>query len=198
VRAVATLRRLSRGAVATELGALDLDLSDIERRPFRDLSGGMRHKVLLALALASQPSLLLLDEPTASLDPRARQQLFERVAALPSATTLLLCSHRLEEIRHLVDTVLALQDGRLVFAGSAREYLAQHGEVVIEVQAAAAAVQRWLHAHGFLRGGFDWWSRSMRNGERLPLLRELAGFGSELLDLVVRERETLAPFPAER
>jgi ABC-2 type transport system ATP-binding protein len=194
VTAVAALRGLPAAAIAGECRALELDLEGSASRPFRDLSGGMRQKLLLALALASRPALLLLDEPTASLDPRARQRFFERIAALPPTTTLVLCSHRLEEIRHLVERVVALQNGRLVFEGPAGDYLRRHGHAVIEVQAAAAgALQIWLAGHGFHRGTCDWWSRATMNGERLALLRELAAFGSELRDVVVHERETLEP-----
>jgi ABC-2 type transport system ATP-binding protein len=192
--AVSALRGLPPAAIAQECAALELDLDAIGARPFRDLSGGMRQKALLALALAGRPELLLLDEPTASLDPRARQLFFERIARLPAATTLLLCSHRLEEIRHLVDRVLLLQEGRVRFCGPARDYLRRHGEAVIEVQAAGADVEGWLCARGFQRGAFDWWSYAAVNGERLALLRELTtGFGAKLQDLSVRERETLDP-----
>jgi len=106
VAAVVALRNLDAGLVGQVAAALDFDLVSVAARPFRDLSGGMRQKLLIALALASRPELLVLDEPTASLDPQARQRFFALVEGLPSRPTLLLCSHRLEEIRHLVDRVL--------------------------------------------------------------------------------------------
>ncbi len=104
--------------------ALELDLGELGSRLFRSLSGGTKQKLLITLALAADASLLVLDEPTASLDARARERFFPLVEELAPDATLLLCSHRLEEVRQLVDHVLMLAEGRLVYDGPAARFLA--------------------------------------------------------------------------
>lgn len=192
VAAVATLRDLDHERVRAVCRDLDLDLTGVAARPFRALSGGMRQKLLIALALAGEPELLVLDEPTASLDPRARQRFFELVDGLTHRPTLLLCSHRLEEIRHLVDRVLVLEEGRVAYHGAAREFLNRLSGGAIEVLTRAEEAQRWLGQHGFHESLGGWWVRTAANRERLELLRELvARFGDRVEDLIVHDGERL-------
>lgn len=194
VTAVAALRCLAPEAIAAPCRALELDLAAVADRPFRNLSGGMRQKLLIALALASRPALLVLDEPTASLDPRARQNFFDLVEALGERPTVILCSHRLEEIRHLVDSVVVLDEGRVRFRGPANEYLRGNAGGRLEILTAGPGPESWLAENGFQRGASGWWARGLRNGERIELLRELTTrFGPELRDVVVRDIETLNP-----
>lgn len=114
VALVTATRGLSAGAVARVAAELELDVAEVARRPFRNLSGGMKQKLLLALALAARPALLVLDEPTASLDVRARAQFLGLCAQLPPDVTLLLCSHRSDELEHLTHRVVELAEGRVI------------------------------------------------------------------------------------
>ena len=91
----------------------------------------MKQKVLLAIAFAAQPRLLVLDEPTASLDARSRDRVFELFSQVPPDVTLVLCSHRLEELRQLADHVLALQDGSVEYDGPAHT-LRESGRSAVE------------------------------------------------------------------
>jgi len=125
VRTVARLRDIPVERFAALSQELGLDLESVRRRPLRGLSGGMRQKLLLALALATEASLLILDEPTASLDVQSRHRFFELVAELPNDPSIVLCSHRLEEINNLVDRVVVLEDGRVVRDGDARLWASQ-------------------------------------------------------------------------
>jgi energy-coupling factor transport system ATP-binding protein len=95
-----------------------------ERVPFT-LSGGEMRRVALAAILAMQPEVLILDEPTAGLDPRGRRDLLRRVRAWQEKTglTLVVVSHNLDELAQLVDRVVLLEGGRLVADGPARELL---------------------------------------------------------------------------
>jgi ABC-2 type transport system ATP-binding protein len=120
---VTLTRGLPRGAIAEVAKKLSLDVEAIRARPFRNLSGGMKQKLLLATAFAARPALLVLDEPTASLDAGTRERFFELCEALAPQTTVLLCSHRIEELRQLAQHVVALEDGRITFEGTAEEYL---------------------------------------------------------------------------
>lgn len=123
VRLVTHTRDLDVADVARVAALFELDLERAGPQGFRNLSGGMKQKLLLSIAFASRPRLLVLDEPTASLDVRAREQFFSLCSQLPPDTTLLLCSHRVEELRHLAERVVALEDGRVTFDGPAAEYL---------------------------------------------------------------------------
>src|SRR5262245_51582093 len=93
VRAIARVRGLESAAVTEVAAALDLELAAVAPRPFRSLSGGTKQKLLIALALAARASLLILDEPTGSLDASTRERVFGLFETLRPDATLLLCSH---------------------------------------------------------------------------------------------------------
>jgi ABC-2 type transport system ATP-binding protein len=194
VRAVAGLRGRSWQQVADIAAVLDVDLAVLGKRPFRALSGGQRQKVLASLALAAGAELLLLDEPTASMDPRSRAEFFRLVEMLPGSTTILLCSHRLDEIRRLVDRVVVLAEGRLAWHGDAAAYLDDHAEAVVEVHAEGDVAAEWLRGRGFTRGATGWWSRSLPVSERARLIGEIGkNLNGQLHDVMARDVERLQP-----
>jgi ABC-type multidrug transport system ATPase subunit len=152
----------------------------------------MRQKLLIAIALSSGATLLVLDEPTGSLDPRSRDRFFELFAELEPDTTLLLCSHRLEEIVPLVDHVLALDEGRVAYHGSAGAFLDARASSVLELRVRGEAAAALLAERGFRRGGPGWWLRTVPRGEKSRLLTELAtALGAAIEDLNVRDLEAL-------
>lgn len=194
VRAVAGLRGKPWSAVAGVAAELALDLDALAARPFRALSGGQRQKVLAALALSSGAELLLLDEPTASMDPASRGAFFRLVEALPPSTTVLLCSHRLDEIRRLVDAVVVLAEGRVAWQGSVDGYLDRHAEAVVEVRTAGTGADDWLSARGFSRGSTGWWSKQVPAGERALLIGEIGrSLNGQVRDVLARDVERLQP-----
>lgn len=194
VTSLARVRGIRVQAVADATQQLGLELAAVAPRPFRSLSGGMKQKLLIGLALAAQASLLLLDEPTGSLDARSRELLFPLLADLPRETTLVLCSHRLEEVRQLVDHVLVLHEGSLVYDGEAAAFLDATAMGLVEVCAAGAAAERWLGERGFRRGSGDWWRRVVPRPDKRELVaalaKDLAGLVS---DVNVRDLEWLEP-----
>lgn len=113
VRAYLALRGKSYELAERLAAQLGLRLADVARTRVRDLSGGMKQKLMGALALSCEAQILVCDEPTASLDAAARHAFFELVNARPSSSMLLLCSHRGDEIHHLVDRVIELRDGQI-------------------------------------------------------------------------------------
>lgn len=104
--------------------AFGLDLGSAWDQRFVALSGGMQQKLLAAMALGTDCPMLVLDEPTANLDPHARAEFFRRLMARSPAPTLLLSSHRVDEIRPLVDRVVVLADGVVTYDGPADRFLA--------------------------------------------------------------------------
>ena len=114
VRAIAALRGIELARVEASARDLGLDLATCAGTRFRDLSGGMKQKLLAALALASSAEVLVCDEPTANLDADARAAFIEKLAARPKDHVTLLCSHRSEEVEDLVDRVLEFKEGRIV------------------------------------------------------------------------------------
>ena len=96
----------TREDVAAAMAALsDVEMAELSRKPFSRLSGGQRQRTLIARALASQPDVLLLDEPTASLDIAMEQELYEILLRLKERLTLLLVSHDLAFVSGFTDTV---------------------------------------------------------------------------------------------
>jgi len=112
------LRATTAERVAGHMDALGLSLDDHRDQTVGSLSGGMLQKSLLALALASEVSVLLLDEPTANLDPRARREFVRALQAVPSDTTILFASHRIDDVQALAGRLLFLHAGRFVFDGT--------------------------------------------------------------------------------
>ena len=102
-----------------------LELVDLGRAAgtrYRRLSGGEKQRLGLALALIGRPEVLVLDEPTAGMDPAAKQATRERIAALRAAgTTILLTTHELGDVERLADQVAVLDRGRIVASGTPAE-----------------------------------------------------------------------------
>lgn len=191
VRAVTQVRGVDVERVAEIARAFDLPLDLVATRPFRGLSGGMKQKLLLALALSARASLLVLDEPTDSLDARARERFYELFDGLASGSTLVLCSHRLDEIRPLVDHVLLLHDGQLAYDGPLERFLARCSRATLEVWAAEAG-EAWLRAQGFTQTPTGVWVRVVDASEKMKLLPEIiAALGPALRNLNARDLEGL-------
>ena len=122
-----------RAAIDRAIGIANL--SDRRDDLVDKLSGGMRRRLLIARALVHRPRLVLLDEPTVGLDPQVRQELWALIDALRSeGTTILMSTHYIEEAQRLADTVLIMNHGRAVAAGSPQELILQHaGRQAVEV-----------------------------------------------------------------
>ena len=109
--------------------AEQLDLGDLLKRPAGDLSAGQKTRVALAKALINKPDVLLLDEPTASLDPDTGDLVrtwLERYRD-QSGCTIVLASHNMAEVERMCSHVLMMKQGRIVDRGSPDELLARYG-----------------------------------------------------------------------
>ena len=137
VRAFAALlRRLSE----------ELELGPLLNRPYGVLSAGQKTRVTLAKALLNEPELLLLDEPTASLDPDTADYMRSYLMRYQARThaSVVLASHNMTEVERMCDEVLMLRAGRLVDRGPPDGLLARYGrqnleEVFIDIARARAA-----------------------------------------------------------
>lgn len=114
IRAVADLRAVDRRRVCDVAASLALDVDSVRGRSFRALSGGMKHKLLIALALATDASLFILDEPTASLDEASRATFARLMLEIAPTATVVVCSHRPEDVSQLAERVVRLAEGRIV------------------------------------------------------------------------------------
>jgi ABC-2 type transport system ATP-binding protein len=106
-----------------------------DRKDARQYSRGMQQRLALAQALINDPELLILDEPTAALDPAGVQQVRELLRhARNAGKSIFFSSHQLTEVEHICDRIAFLNQGRLVRCGSLREFQSESDRVEIEVR----------------------------------------------------------------
>jgi ABC-2 type transport system ATP-binding protein len=104
------------------------DLVPHASKPFRELSGGLKRRVILARAMVNDPQLLILDEPTAGVDVELRMDLWRYLQELNrDGKTILLTSHYLEEIERLCRTIAIVAGGRIVRNGPKEEFFTEPG-----------------------------------------------------------------------
>ena len=128
---------------------LGLDIASILARPFNKLSGGMKQKLLIAIALGRDAKVLVMDEPAANLDPQARKIFFELLEERAQSATMLISSHRINEVSALVNRVVELDLGKVVLDESMAENVSMTGMLsgrVVARQpepALAKALKQW-------------------------------------------------------
>jgi ABC-2 type transport system ATP-binding protein len=104
------------------------DLEAHAKKQFRDLSGGLKRRVILARSLIHDPQLLILDEPTAGVDVELRRDLWRYLQELnKEGKTIFLTSHYLEEIERLCQTIAIIYDGKIVRHGPKKEFVDEPG-----------------------------------------------------------------------
>jgi ABC-2 type transport system ATP-binding protein/nitrous oxidase accessory protein len=190
----ARLRRVPRCRVDRLVREWGLD--DFDGQPVSHLSGGMKQKLALVVALLADPPVLLLDEPTSNLDARTRSEFSELLGRLKAqGKTLVFCTHRPSEVWKLADRVVVLERGRKAAEGppeSVREYLMQPAHLGLTIaagQSTAAAAQ--LRDSGFvvqLNGSRLWVDAPA--GRKLEAIEVLNRAGVQILDFDLEsERE---------
>ena len=134
LRVFADLYGIARPSMRIGELSAELDLVDLLKRPYGQLSAGQRTRVSLAKALLNRPDVLLLDEPTASLDPdigdrmRSHLESYQRV----SGCTMLLASHNMSEVERMCDDVIMLRAGTVVDNGSPTQLIERYGRDTME------------------------------------------------------------------
>lgn len=130
----ARLYGLPRRRERIERLAADLQISEFLERPAGKLSAGQKTRVALAKALLNEPELLLLDEPTASLDPDTGDWVRSYLEAWRAQTgaTILMASHNMSEVERLCSEVMMMKAGRIVDRGSPRALIDRYGRTNLE------------------------------------------------------------------
>ena len=149
-----------------------------QNSPF-DLSGGQKRRAAIAGVLAMRPRILILDEPTAGLDPRGRDEILDLVKELheQSKITVILVSHSMEDVANYVDRIIVMDEGRARFDGSPKEVFAHYRE--LEAMGLAAPQVTYL-VHDLAEAGFDLATDATTVEEaRTEILKNFAGKDQE-------------------
>lgn len=131
----ARLYHMKRGERAARIAELleYMELTGVYNDSVRQLSGGMKRRLLIARALIHRPQILFLDEPTVALDPQVRRRIWEYIRGLAKmGATILLTTHYIEEAEALCDRVAIMNGGRLLALDTPPNLLARLGKYVVE------------------------------------------------------------------
>ena len=128
-------KNLGLGKVEVDLRAFEaikqVGLSEkcYDDSPF-ELSGGQKRRVAIAGVLAMKPEILILDEPTAGLDPRGRDEILDQIAKLhKEGLTVILVSHSMEDVAKYADRIIAMNSGKVAFDGTPKEVFRHYKEL---------------------------------------------------------------------
>lgn len=122
---MARLKEVPRKAVAAEVDRVlqMTNLADVRHKKIGSFSGGMKQRVLLAQALLGDPKVLILDEPTAGLDPRERARLRDHIYRLAQNRIVILATHIVSDVEAIAGSILLLKQGKLLHSGCAQELI---------------------------------------------------------------------------
>ena len=172
-----------------------LSLWDKRNSAVKELSGGMKRRVLIAKALAHEPRILFLDEPTAGVDVELRKDMWNIVADLKAqGVTIILTTHYIEEAEAIADRVGVINKGQLLLIEEKTQLMAQMGLKELEVQLVTAVpdVPDQLAAYDLRLGEggasliYAYDTKSERTGIT-RLLTDVAAAGLQLRDVVTRQ-----------
>lgn len=176
------------------------DLTPIVDRPMNTLSKGMGQRLCLGRTLLNDPEVLILDEPAAGLDPKARVDLIQLIRLLAAdGKTVFISSHILSELGQMCDSLLLIDQGRLVHHGSADSLTRRHEAgvlVAVRVTGGVDALDEWIRlqpgvrVHDEIKDGLRVLLASDDETERTTLLRRMVEAGLPVVEFT-RERRRL-------
>jgi len=174
-------------AIANRLG---LPLDDIRSRPFIKLSGGMKQKLLIAIALGRNAKLLIMDEPAANLDPGARRIFFDLLAERQHDATMIISSHRIDEVAALVNRVIEMDLGKIVLDDRVADDVSLSGRFLCKLTARRqdAALAKALAAWKFAVDDAGLvWQGEVAGPDRLRFIGVLSRYVALIGDLSLHE-----------
>ncbi len=120
---MASLKGLTKSEAKRKSGELLelVSLSDVAKKKISTYSGGMKQRLGIAQALLNEPKIIILDEPTAGLDPKERVRFRNLIKNLGTNSIVLLSTHIVSDVEHIADIVLMMKDGQIIYNGSANE-----------------------------------------------------------------------------
>ncbi len=175
--------------IASQLG---LNIAEIKGRPFVKLSGGEKQKLLIGIALGRDSDLLVMDEPAANLDPVARQVFFGLLAERRDNVSMIISSHRLDEVASLVNRVVELDRGRIVLNDHVDDRLdmASVLDCIIDLAEANPAFANAIEAWDFAaKNEGRRWRGTVAGPDRLRFLGMLSRYAAVLRGIEMKERE---------
>jgi len=163
--------------IAEIANRMGLDLNEVEGKPFMKLSGGQKQKLLIAMALGRPCDLLVFDEPTANLDPAARQVLFDLLAERADKS-MIISSHRLEEVASLVNRVIEMDRGKVVLDDRVEDAVGTSGRLQcsITVSKPLEAFERTIADWSFASEDKLIWTGEVAGPDRLRFLGTLSRY----------------------
>ena len=126
-----------------------VDLKEVAHRKLGQFSGGMRQQALLAQAMLGSPELLILDEPTAGVDPRERIRIRSIIAELARDKIVLLATHVVTDVECIANQVLLMNKGKLVLSGSPEELIASIQGKAVEKLCTPEEIVQYQKQYGF-------------------------------------------------
>lgn len=197
---VKELLRFSAAVSGTKVSAIEdiasrlgLDVKLFASQPFVKLSGGQKQKLLIAIALGRDAELLIMDEPAANLDPEARHVFFTLLAERAAKATMIISSHRLDEVAALVNRVIELDRGKVVLDDRVADApLTGRLACSVVLRRPDAAIAKALTEWGFAAAndGLEW-SGSVAGADRLRFMGMLSRYVG-LLTRVSLEEQAIA------
>ncbi len=171
-------------------GRLGLDVDAILARQFVRLSGGMKQKLLIAIALGRDARILVMDEPAANLDPEARKIFFDLLAERLDDATMIISSHRLDEVSALVNRVVEMDMGKVVLDDQVADAV-----TLTAVLSCRIALSRFEPAFAKALGGWNFasstdqllWEGEIAGADRLRFLGIVSRYTALVSDLSLAE-----------
>ena len=171
-------------------GRLGLDVNAIRARPFIKLSGGMKQKLLIAIALGRNAKLLIMDEPAANLDPEARKIFFDLLAERQRTATMIISSHRIDEVAALVNRVIEMDMGKVVLDDKVADDTSLSGRFACRIVARRvdAALAKTLGGWKFTSDSAGLvWTGEVAGPDRLRFIGMLSRYVALIGDLSLSE-----------
>lgn len=177
-------------ALSAKLG---LDAHQISRQPFSKLSGGMKQKLLISIALGRDCDLLIMDEPAANLDPEARHTFFQLLAERQQSAAMVISSHRLDEVAALVNRVVEMDRGKIVLNDHVADEVDMSSvlECRLTLSRASSAFAETVREWGFVDVSEGVvWQGQVSGPDRLRFIGVLSRYAALLKGIQLKESDS--------